>query len=556
MAENNELEDSVTWDNGTRREASPISFSNSAPVGPARNTLPMHPFVGQIPRVPHEKVQAKRISAKNVAAFLETVPDLIKNTPEQSPDGVGLVWMKEVNLERATLAHREFREKRSAEDLAMLDIVDMGRSFPAPPAQTDVAAACSTQMPPSAGAATAAPTLKITPHASPSTEPSSPSCSTSPSATPATELCAGPAATPVAEGGGEESATCDAVTRSDFIKLLGYDGKKPATPTHPKWWSSPMDPLRRSSLHVSTSSFSQGPANFLGARTRSLPPGLGSPLDVSDGAASSTQQQPSIVLVNTPLTSDNTLSAARDMPSPAPRELTRRELTRELTSRELARAPPSAKRDALLGRLETIVSPTGESPSTSGKRGGRLPTGHVKQRHEVMASRASAVGAHDQWGSDMRLRRVRVSREVGGLSAPPPSQSPPSHSPPSSSRGSYSSGAEASSELDTASDATPPHLSARVGKASGSPPAAASPGKLAHKDKAPTPQLTSPGRLQPSSAPPSWRSPSTQSDAEARASATGESAHSRRQGPVLPLASRAGGAEPVARTPMRMRRGR
>ena len=319
----------------------------------------MHPFVGCIPKVPYERVQAKRISAQNVAAFLETVPALIKDSPEQAGDAAAdVMWMKEVNLERATMAHREFRKKRSAADLAMLDVVDMGRAFPAPPSQTDIAAACSSQTPSLTTAipglpltAPAAPTpLKITPHASPSTELTSPRLSTLATATPA-ELCAGPATASGAEGGGEESATCDAVTRSDFIKLLGYDGKKPATPTHPRWWSSPMDPLRRSSSHVSTASFSQGPAN-LGPRTRSL----GSALDVSDGAASSMQDaqlQPPVVLITTPLNSDRTLGASRDTPSPAP-------------ASGLARAPPSATRHAILGRLDTIVSPTGASPMASG----------------------------------------------------------------------------------------------------------------------------------------------------------------------------------------------
>ena len=369
----------------------------------------MHPvFDAGIPKVPHERIKANRIKAQSVADFLETVPSLIQNTDgKQATDGV--VWMKEVNLERATMAHRAYRGARSASDLAMLDVVDIGRAFPAPPPHIDIGDVCSSQTQHSTSAAPQqgpAATIKITPHPSPHTLP------TSPSATPV-EFWAEPTAALAAEGEGDESATCGAVARSDFIKLLGYDGKKPASPSHLKWWSSPMDPLRRSSsLMGATSPFAQGPSK-LGSRASSL----GSALDLLAGVAAESAQdvklQPRCEIVTTPI------KFHKDAPAPAPTPVP---------------VSASAWGDAI-------------SASAESKR---------VQRVETMTSLASTFGTHERWGSDTRLYCARVSHDA--------------EQNPSLAEAANGAGASSEPSTSTASEMTRPSQSARFDNASGSSP--------------------------------------------------------------------------------------
>ena len=206
--------------------------------------LPAYPLAAT------RRIRANRVGLGNLERYLDSIP----NDDDGGAGGGGgaaqqnEAWMNDVGLALAATKHRERREARAA---AMLEIVDIGQAFPA----NSAASSPNTNSPREP--------LSSNPRTPHSTHGAGPSPSISPATTASRADGAGPSclASPYPydyPSNASTSTTAGAsvqesprVTRSAFVKLMGYNTKRSAalhSQMCAKWWSSALEtPTRNSS---------------------------------------------------------------------------------------------------------------------------------------------------------------------------------------------------------------------------------------------------------------------------------------------------------------------
>ena len=192
----------------------------------------MHPNANNLnlpayPLAATRRIRANRVGLGNLERYLDSIP----NDDDGGAGGGGgaaqqnEAWMNDVGLALAATKHRERREARAA---AMLEIVDIGQAFPA----NSAASSPNTNSPREP--------LSSNPRTPHSTHGAGPSPSISPATTASRADGAGPSclASPYPydyPSNASTSTTAGAsvqesprVTRSAFVKLMGYNTKRSA----------------------------------------------------------------------------------------------------------------------------------------------------------------------------------------------------------------------------------------------------------------------------------------------------------------------------------------